>query len=147
MFSASSARVYVECHQHLMILRPGVNVTLFSGTHTLKIEYDSYCMSLLEFNARVSLKRVTLKELRALQFKSFLKCMIPFNVMYISLTDLNIQKNDDTTYVSVIVIDPMQRPEKTLTFDKNNQNGDGKWIQVGFKKSTKLARTESLSGL
>ena len=53
--------------------------------------------------------------------------------MFISLTDLIIQENDDATYVSVIVIDPMQRPEKTLRFDKTNKNDFGKWIQVGLE--------------
>ena len=43
-----------------------------------------------------------------------------------------IQDNDDATYVSVIVIDPMQRPEKTLRFDKSNKNDLGKWIQAGL---------------
>ena len=52
--------------------------------------------------------------------------------MFISLQNFNIQENDDTTYVSVIVIDPMQRPEETFRFDKNNKNDLAKWIQVGI---------------
>ena len=56
--------------------------------------------------------------------------------MFISLTDLSIQKNDDTTYVSVIMIDQIQRPEKTLRFDKNNKNVFKKWIQVGLDEIT-----------
>ena len=53
--------------------------------------------------------------------------------MFISVKNLNIQNNDDTTYVSVIVIDPVQQPEKTLRFDKNNKNDLEKWFQVRLK--------------
>ena len=50
--------------------------------------------------------------------------------MFISLKNLIIRENDDTTYVSVIVIDPMQQPEETFRLDKNDLE---KWIQVGLK--------------
>ena len=52
--------------------------------------------------------------------------------MFISLKKLIIGKNDDTTYVSVNVLDPMQQPEETFRLDKNDLE---KWIQVGLKYS------------
>ena len=60
--------------------------------------------------------------------------------MYRSLKNLIIRENDDTIYVSVIVIDPMQQPEETFRLDKNDLE---KWIQVGFKYS-EISRIKKL---
>ena len=60
--------------------------------------------------------------------------------MFISLKNLIIGKNDNTTYVSVIVLGPMQQPEETFRLDKNDLE---KWIQVSLEYS-EISRTKKL---
>ena len=58
------------------------------------------------------------------------KCRSTFTVMFISITDLIIPDNDNSTYFSVSIIDAMQEPGETLKFDKNNIDDFGQWIQA-----------------
>jgi len=49
--------------------------------------------------------------------------------MFISITDLKIPDNDDSTYFSVATIDSMQQPGETLKVDRNEEYEFGQWIQ------------------
>ena len=52
--------------------------------------------------------------------------------MFISITDLNIEQTDDSTYLAITSIDVMLQPQETMRFDKNTLIEYGKWIQVRF---------------
>ena len=55
--------------------------------------------------------------------------------MFITITDLNIEPTDDSTYFSITPTDLMHQPEQTMRFDKNTIIEYRKWIQVGFQKT------------
>ena len=63
-------------------------------------------------------------------FNISLKCLGYF--MFISITDLNIEPTDDSTYLAITSIDVMLQPHETMRFDKNTLIEYGKWIQVRF---------------
>ena len=71
--------------------------------------------------------------------QSFSKCTDDFNVMFISIQYLN--TDDDSTF-SIIMIDPMQQPEKTLKFDKSTISDNQKWIQV--RNSNQSTRSQNI---
>ena len=71
--------------------------------------------------------------------QSFSKCAADFNVMFISIQYLN--TDDDSTF-SIIMIDPMQQPEKTLKFDKSTISDYQKWIQV--RNSNQSTRSQNI---
>ena len=52
--------------------------------------------------------------------------------MFISITDLNIEPTDDSTYLTITSIDAMFQHQETMRFDKNTLIEYGKWIQVRF---------------
>ena len=51
--------------------------------------------------------------------------------MFISIIDFDIKEKDDSSYILIITIDTMGRPEKTQRIDRTNFEY-GKWIQVGL---------------
>ena len=53
-------------------------------------------------------------------------------IMFFSITDLNIEPTDDSTYLAITSIDVMLQPEETMRFDKDTLIEYGKWIQVRF---------------
>ena len=56
--------------------------------------------------------------------------------MFISITDLKIPDNDDSTYFSVATIDSMQQPGETLKFDRNGDYEFEQWIQQRVKQKS-----------
>ena len=62
--------------------------------------------------------------------KSHWKCPDYHPQMFISITDFDIEKTDDS-HILITLIDSMGQPEKTKRFDKIN-NDFGKWIQDGL---------------
>ena len=53
--------------------------------------------------------------------------------------DLNIESTDNSTYFSITTLDIMQKPEKTMRFDKNTVIEYRKWIQDRFRKSNTIS--------
>ena len=60
--------------------------------------------------------------------------------MFISITDLNIEPTDDSTYLTITSIDAMFQHQETMRFDKNTLIEYGKWIQVRFPDKKTLLR-------
>ena len=81
----------------------------------------------------------------AIRWRILKKCRSTFTVMFISITDLNIPDNDNSTYFSVSIIDAMQEPGETLKFDKNNIDDFGRWIQARDHRTRKRLITSELS--
>ena len=54
-------------------------------------------------------------------------------MMFLSIIDLNTENDGDSTFL-ILIIDPMQQPEKTLKYDKNTKFDMQKWIQVKNSK-------------
>ena len=54
-------------------------------------------------------------------------------MMFVSIIDLNTENDSDSTFL-ILIIDPMQQPEKTLKYDKNTKFDMQKWIQVRNSK-------------
>ena len=50
--------------------------------------------------------------------------------MFISITHLNIEATDNSTFFSVTPIDSMHNPEESIKFDIDSNYDNGKWIQV-----------------
>ena len=50
--------------------------------------------------------------------------------MFISITDFNIEKTDDS-HILITLIDGMGQPDETIRFDKSNYDY-GKWNQDGY---------------
>ena len=50
--------------------------------------------------------------------------------MFISIIDFDIKEKDNSSYILIIAIDAMGKPEKTQRIDRTNVEY-GKWIQVG----------------
>ena len=51
--------------------------------------------------------------------------------MFISIPDFDtIEETNNSSYISITVIDAMDKPEETIRFDKQTNYESGKWIQV-----------------
>ena len=62
--------------------------------------------------------------------KSHWKCPDYNRQMFISITDFDIEKTDDS-HILITLIDAMGQPEETKRFDKSNYD-HGKWNQDGY---------------
>ena len=68
------------------------------------------------------------------------------NVMFIEITELNIDENDNSTYFSVTSMDAMYGPDESIKFDRNSNYKYGQWFQVripdsGVQKPSKTPGT------
>ena len=52
------------------------------------------------------------------------------NVMFIEITELNIDENDHSTYLSVTPMDAMYDPVKSIKFERNSNYKYGQWLQA-----------------
>ena len=50
--------------------------------------------------------------------------------MFIAITELNIDENDNSTYFSVTSMDAMYSPDESKKFDRNSNYKYGQWFQV-----------------
>ena len=55
--------------------------------------------------------------------------------MFISISDLNIEEEDEKSYFSITPLDVNGNPEKTLRFRQVTNFKNGKWLQVRFYKT------------
>ena len=51
-------------------------------------------------------------------------------MMFIAITELNIDEDDNSTYFSVTALDAMFRPDGSLKFDRDSNYKYGQWFQV-----------------
>ena len=51
-------------------------------------------------------------------------------MMFIAITELNIDENDNSTYFSVTSMDAMYSPDESKKFDRNSNYKYGQWFQV-----------------
>ena len=56
--------------------------------------------------------------------------------MFIAITELNIDENDNSTYFSVTSMDAMYGPDESMKFDRNSTYKNGQWFQVRDKKTS-----------
>ena len=54
--------------------------------------------------------------------------------MFIAITELNIDENDNSTYFSVTTMNAMYGPDESMKFDRNSTYKNGQWFQVRDKK-------------
>ena len=63
--------------------------------------------------------------------------------MFIAITELNIDENDHSTYLSVTSMDAMYDPVESIKFDRDSNYKYGQWFQVripdsGIQKPSKI---------
>ena len=68
--------------------------------------------------------------------------------MFISISDLNIEVEDEISYFSITPLDVNGNPEKTLRFRQVTNFKNGKWLQVRFCKTlTSILKKNCLKNL
>ena len=75
--------------------------------------------------------------------ESYSKCPPEFNMMFLSIIDLNTENDGNSTFL-ILIIDPMQQPEKTLKYDKNTKFDMQKWIQVSNSCRADINRRQAV---